>query len=264
MSPENQHNSDLGGRPPIDRDLLISRVVDDAASASDWDQLRSLAEYDSSVWRELFEAQRAQAELAQAVEQAIAIADEIDAPIEHLPQHGMRLRFRQVAQWGGWALAASVAIAFVATNLAGPSSSGVPANEAGIMPPIALGNGVQGAGSNAPSGFIASPPRQLPLVGTPPTQSPYAGDPFRMASTREQGRSEQLGEQLAEQIGEMPDRVLLEVRRRADGKLELVYVRRLIERAVVNESDLYKVKPDDAGIERTVPYRQRQPSSGPI
>ncbi|NRA58520.1 MAG: hypothetical protein HRU13_10460 [Phycisphaerales bacterium] len=262
MSPNDHNNTDKnpesGGRPPVDRDLLISRVVDDAASAADWDQLRSLAEYDPSVWRELFEAQRAQAELAQAVEQAIAIADEIDAPLEHLPRHGMRLRFRQVASWGGWAVAASVAIFFVAPNLTGPAPVIDGGNQAGIVPPLGTNqaNGsTQALGPYNPPEFIASPARELQL-GNPPSQSPYLTDPYRLASTRQ--------ERAAEQLGEMPDRVLLEVRRLPDGKLELVYVRRLIERAVVDEDSLYKVKPDDAGIERTVPYRQRRPSSGPI
>ena len=260
MSPKDHNNTESGGRSPVDRDLLISRVVDDAASAADWDQLRSLAEYDPSVWRELFEAQRAQGELAQAVEQAIAIADEVDAPIEHLPRNGMRLRFRQVASWGGWAVAASVAIFWMAPNLTGPASALDGGNQAGIAPSFVQGSSEQSLASNSRPQYVAGPARQLSLLGNPPTASSYLTDPFRMASTRQ----ETAAANSAEQLGEMPDRVLLEVRRRADGKFELVYVRRLIERAVVDEDDLYKVKPDDAGIERTVPYRQRRPSSGPI
>ncbi len=249
----NPMESDNPMREPADRDLLISRVVDDAASPGDWQQLRALAEYDPSVWRELFEAQHAQAELAQAVQQAIAIADGIDAPIDQLSAPAFRFRFRQAASWAGWAVAASVAVIWVAPHVNPPAPAlPVSANEqAGIVPPL-----------------VSSEPAASPLgtfetfgASSQPTPSMLAGnrsaltDPYRQASTVTPG---------TEQLAEMPDRVLLEVRPLPDGRLELIYVRRLIEKAIVDDGELYQVKPDDAGIDRTVPYRQRRPSSGPI
>jgi len=260
MSPMDHKNTERGGPPPPDRDLLVSRVVDDAASAADWDELRSLAEYDPSVWRELFEAQRAQAELTQAVQQAIAIADEVDAPVEHLPRAGLGLGLRQVASWGGWAVAASVAIFWMAPNLTSQTAAPLAGNQAGVSNPLGGQNTPEAQTPTQRNEYVLGEQSQQPLFGSPTNTQPYLNDPFRMASTQ----SEVTNRSEPQPLAEMPDRVLLEVRPRADGKLELIYVRRLIERAVVDEHDLYQVKPDDAGIQRTVPYHQRRPSSGPI
>lgn len=270
------HNNPGNARQPVDRDLLISRVVDDAASPGDWEQLRALADYDPSVWRELFEAQHAQAELAQAVQQAIAIADGIDAPVDLL-RGGYRFRLRQVSSWAGWAVAASVAIFWMAPNLTGPATpAGAPGGSlAGNTPApdtasseggafLAGASTERGAGDRESSGFVPYIPRGLatrdPVISdTPQYDSSFATQPYRMVSDLSGVQSPQ-----AQQLAEMPDRVLLEVRPLPNGQLELIYVRRLIEKAVVNEDDLYQVKPDDAGIDRTVPYRTRRPSSGPI
>lgn len=106
----------------IDRDMLISRVVDDQASDADWAQLRRLGEHDAGVWRELAEAQHEHAELCRAVESAIAVADDIDAPVEAGVRRRFAQRIRVVATWGGWAVAATLVLAWVST----PADSGVP------------------------------------------------------------------------------------------------------------------------------------------
>ncbi len=250
MSPTDHDNLEP---QPVDRDLLISRVVDDAATARDWDQLRALAEYDPSVWRELFEAQHAQADLARAVEQAIAIADGIDAPTDALTGPSLRFRIRKVAGWTGWALAAGVAIAWMAPQLT-PSR---PTSPLGTPQPGGQALPLAVAGNNT-----SSQPSRVELVD--PSQASgnplLAGGPSRRASTS----SAATPESTAHLVAEMPERTLLEVRPLPDGRLELIYVRKLIERAIVDDGDLYQVKPDDAGIDRTVPYRTRRPSSGPI
>lgn len=276
MSPMD-HNNPSNAREPVDRDLLISRVVDDAASAGDWEQLRALADYDPSVWRELFEAQHAQAELAEAVQQAIAIADGIDAPVDQLLGGGFRFRIRQVSTWAGWAAAASVAIFFMAPNLTGPATpagatggslaGNAPAPDTASSEGGALLAGAlteRDAGDRESSGFVPYIPRGLatrdPVISdTPQYDRSFASQPYRVVSDLSGVQTPQ-----SQQLAEMPDRVLLEVRPLPNGQLELIYVRRLIEKAVVNEDDLYQVKPDDAGIDRTVPYRTRRPSSGPI
>lgn len=253
MSAMDQNNSGPT-REPVDRDLLVSRVVDDAASPDDWQQLRALAEYDPSVWRELFEAQHAQAELAQAVQQAIAIADGIDAPVDHLGGPGLAYRLRKAAGWSGWALAASVAIVWVASAMDWRAAWG---DQAQVPGPggstLALGDAERSTPSGAGTGqFEAFNSTSQPAMGMLARQPQGSTEQFRTASTG------------VEQVGEMPDRVLLEVRPLADGRMELIYVRRLIEKAIVDEGELYQVKPDDAGIDRAVPYRTRRPSSGPI
>ena len=97
----------------IDRDMLISRVVDDQATDADWAQLRRLGENDAGVWRELAEAQHEHAELCRAVESAIAVADDIDAPVEAGVQRRFAQRIRVVTTWGGWAVAATLVLAWV-------------------------------------------------------------------------------------------------------------------------------------------------------
>ncbi|MFI4917459.1 MAG: hypothetical protein ACIAS6_13255 [Phycisphaerales bacterium JB060] len=243
---------------PVDRDLLISRVVDDAASSADWQQLRALAEYDPSVWRELFEAQHAQAELAQAVQQAIAIADSIDAPIDDRAGPTLRFRLRKAGNWAGWALAASVAVVWMAPHVT-PGGNQPPAptmNTAGAptgtQVPVARGV----TSERNPGDFETVDPRESPARTMLTREESPAARPYRRASA-DAGTG-------AQQLAEMPERVLLEVRPLADGRLELIYVRRLIEKSIVNDGDLYQVKPDDAGIDRAVPYRTRRPSSGPI
>jgi len=251
MSPMDQNNQEA--REPVDRDLLISRVVDDAASAEDWQQLRGLAEYDPSVWRELFEAQHAQAELSQAVQQAIAIADGIDAPVDNLGGMSLRFRFRQAATWAGWAVAATVAVVWVAPQLNGTTQTVPGANFAGPGSLVTLDGPSPNQLNNNP--YETIPDRTSVGRGTLADDRTF-GDNFREASTRSASG--------AEHLAEVPERVLLEVRPLPNGQVEVIYVRQLIEKSVMDEGDLYQVKPDDAGINRTVPYRQRRPSSGPI
>ena len=281
MSQMDQDNA-TPAREPVDRDLLISRVVDDAASAGDWAQLRALAEYDPSVWRELFEAQHAQAELAQAVQQAIAIADGIEAPVESLPGHGLRFRARQVAGWAGWAVAASVAVVWMAPHMMTTAAPPIAPSEPVASNSTAAETSArdlatrmtESTPAERPSerqfeSFGSFPPRGLasrdPVISDMPQyESRFASQPYRMVSDLSGTQSSAGRPSAGQPLAEMPDRVLLEVRPLPNGQLELIYVRRLIEKAVVDENDLYQVKPDDAGIDRTVPYRTRKPSSGPI
>lgn len=253
---------------PIDRDLLISRVVDDMASASDWLQLRAMAEIDASVWRELFEAQHAHSEFTQAVRQAIQFADGVDAPVGELSSPPLVYRFRQASRWAGWAVAAGVALAWVApAYLIGTTTENTtPIRNDSI---VLADEGTANAGrSRATTGADFDVVTESgPLVG------PYASRPAASLAGRPTEAGSPLGfdalrqvsaESGTQTVGEMPDRVLIEMRRLPDGRMELVYVRRVIEKAIVGENDLYQVVPDDTGTDRAVPLRQRRPSSGPI
>jgi hypothetical protein len=102
----------------VDRDILISRVIDDEASATDWARLKALAAGEPEIWRELFEMQRGQAELARAVERQLDIAEFIDAPVqEHLTVQ-LTHRVRRGLAWAGWAAAAAVAVAWIGMRVA--------------------------------------------------------------------------------------------------------------------------------------------------
>lgn len=97
----------------VDRDILISRVVDDEASSEDWARLKALAAQDSAIWRELFEAQRGQAELARAVERELDVAEFVHAPVEDHLTIQLSQRIRRGLAWAGWAAAAAVALAWI-------------------------------------------------------------------------------------------------------------------------------------------------------
>ncbi|GIK20322.1 MAG: hypothetical protein DYG93_05250 [Leptolyngbya sp. PLA2] len=94
-----------------DRDILISRALDGEATPEDWSAFRAMADRDPAIWRELAEAQQDRAELAAAVAHAVAVADDVSAPIEEHLSERLTFRIRTVAAWGGWALAAGLALA---------------------------------------------------------------------------------------------------------------------------------------------------------
>ncbi|MFG0285719.1 MAG: hypothetical protein ACF8R7_14975 [Phycisphaerales bacterium JB039] len=99
--------------PEVDKDILISRVVDDEASPEDWARLKALAAEDSAIWRDLFETQRAHAELASAVDRELSVAEYIDAPVQDHLTIQLTDRVRRGLSWAGWAAAAAVALAWV-------------------------------------------------------------------------------------------------------------------------------------------------------
>jgi len=111
----------------VDRDILISRVIDDEASPADWAQLKALAAAEPEIWRELFEMQHGQAELARAVERQLDVAEFIDAPVhDHLTVQ-LTHRIRRGMAWAGWAAAAALAVAWVSMRIAPEDPSEQPA-----------------------------------------------------------------------------------------------------------------------------------------
>ncbi len=118
----------------MNRDTLINRVVDDEASASDWEALKDIAARDATLWRDLAEAQHAHAELCAAVASATDGVDSIDAPVDDALRWRFAARVRTATTWGGWAAAAAVALAwFGGLHEAGPSS-GDQGNQASLLP----------------------------------------------------------------------------------------------------------------------------------
>jgi hypothetical protein len=105
-----------------DRDILISRVIDDEASAADWAQLKALAASEPQIWRDLFEMQRGQSELARAVESQLDVAEYIDAPVQDHLTAQLTQRVRRGLTWAGWAAAAAVAVAWVGIGAPEPGS----------------------------------------------------------------------------------------------------------------------------------------------
>lgn len=101
--------SNPGAYEPTREDVLIGRVVDGEAFASDWEALEKLAGADGGVWERLGRAQRSHARLERDVEDAIALADLVEIPRVAVATQSMNMRIRQ---YGGWAAAAALALAW--------------------------------------------------------------------------------------------------------------------------------------------------------
>lgn len=112
--------------PGLDRDLLISRVVDGRASSDDWTALDRLARADAVVWAELAQAQREHALLAGAVAEEVSRAERVELPGHHAASYKLSSRIRSAGAWGGWAAAAAVALAWM---------GGLPATQTGGLQP---------------------------------------------------------------------------------------------------------------------------------
>lgn len=113
-------------------DILISRVVDGVARPDDWDALEQMGAADSSVWRELAQAQRAEQVFRSAACEAAAVVDRVELPavgVVHA-EHRLKFRAQRVASWGGWAAAAALTLAFLGRGQVGAP----PGQTASIVP----------------------------------------------------------------------------------------------------------------------------------
>ncbi len=153
-----------------DKDILISRVVDDEATAEDWAALKELAASDPGVWQDLAEAQYTSIGLGSAVQAAIAIADGVEAPVHEHIRARLTLRAGSAAKWGGWLAAAAVTLAWMGAGMPGRERAG--GSSANLL---------SGAGSASDafkqyldlgkqSGQVVEEVPQLMLVETKPVQ----------------------------------------------------------------------------------------------
>lgn len=115
-----------------DKDILISRVVDDEATAEDWAALKELAASDPGVWQDLAEAQYTSIGLSSAVQAAIAIADGVEAPVHEHMRARLTIRAGSAAKWGGWLAAAAVTLAWMGAGMPGREGRG--RSDAGLVP----------------------------------------------------------------------------------------------------------------------------------
>ncbi len=195
----------------IEPDVLLSRVLDGEATPEDWAAFRAMASQDAAIWRDLAEAQQDRAALNEVIASALAIADEVEAPVELHLSESLARRARTAMSYGGWLVAAVVALAVV------------------FQPSFHTGA--------ADSGVVAA------------SLSPEQALREYFDRGAEQGRV----------LGEMPQPMVLQYAPTADGQgVEVVYVRQIVERAVVD--DMYRYGTDDSG--RPVPIRAELPSPG--
>lgn len=111
---------------------LISSVVDSNASSSEWNELTQLAENNPLVWRELANTLRDHQSFTRGVNAKVAVADNtplpenIIEPSYDLAPEDPALRPRRLGHWGGWAVAAMIALAWVGgINLTGTTGNGL-------------------------------------------------------------------------------------------------------------------------------------------
>lgn len=185
--------SGMGEPAPGDGDILITRIIDGEATPEDWAAFRALAVRQPSIWRELAECQQDHADLSGAVGSAARLADSIDLPVEHARSAQLSRRVRGVLAWGGWAMAAAVALAF-STKPGGQGASDM--NTAG---PSLLGPGV------------------IPVSNPDEAYDAYM----------------KLGQEQRRVVEEVPTRILVETRALEDGTFEVRYLRQILERVTV-------------------------------
>lgn len=118
----------------VDRDILITRVLDGEATPEDWAAFRAMAARDQAVWADLADAQQDRADLAAAVADAISIADHVEAPIHRHAGERLNARIKTGAAWLGWAAAAMVALAAFTGKLGTtPPTPGTDTQQAGLF-----------------------------------------------------------------------------------------------------------------------------------
>lgn len=198
-------------------EILINRVVDGEATPADWAELDVVAQRDPSIWARLAEAQRAQASLQRAVEDAFTVAELVDLP--HPSERLEQAWNARVRVWGGWLVAAVVAIAWV-----------------GNFAQIRALQQSQRAGVGA-AGEVG----QLAGVGGMTPEQLF--DAY-MQSGKANGRV----------VGEMP-MVMLESVPTSDGRAQITFVRPVVERAIVDQ--IYEMGQTDAGRPVPVPATRR-------
>jgi hypothetical protein len=193
------------------RDLLISRVIDGSASAEDWSSFRILASTDAEVWTDLSDAQREHEALCEVMHAASSIADGIDLPGGSGSPIVFESRVNAAARWGGWAVAAVLLLGWFTGTF-----SMNPSNTLGTNPQT---------GSIIP----------LNSAGTEQAFNQYL----------------QAGQANGQVVGEMPDHVVVETRPLIDGTVEVIYLRQVIERRVLDQA--YREAVDEFGNPVVVP-----------
>ncbi|MBX3405256.1 MAG: hypothetical protein KF869_00725 [Phycisphaeraceae bacterium] len=104
-------NLDIATRDRVD--LLVSRIADSEATPEDWGVFNDLAERHPWAWRDLARAQRDHAAMCAAVSAAVEPADFVTLPVRAGGRGAGASPSRMpMIGWGGWAVAACLALVF--------------------------------------------------------------------------------------------------------------------------------------------------------
>ncbi len=198
----------------VERDeLLISRVVDNDATTADWAELELLAQRDADVWRRLAGAIKSEAVVRVVLAQEVSVADGVDLPLEEpIPAPLSPVSKSLVARWNS-AVGWAAAILFAVLWIVGVGQQSKLASN-----PVAPGHNDMPAELSADDALIQ----------------------YFDAGMRE-GRL----------VGELP-RLVVETRPLPDQEaVEIVYLRRLLERRTVDE--FYDIDHTETGMPVATP-----------
>lgn len=223
-TPNDSNDQPVIGLPGDERDVLISRVIDGIATSEDWATFRAAAAHDPSIWSELADTQRIHESMCSHTDELVSIADRVELPGGLIDDQPMRAKMELVSRWGGWAAAAAILLVWF---VGGPIQhnqvvdSGIDTTStAGILNP----------------GLINSKPF---LDEAQPDQ---AFDQY-LSSGRSSGQV----------VGEMPEKIVIETRPMADGTIEVLYLRQIIERQIIDHA--YRDSYDETGNAISVPVK---------
>ncbi len=214
-TPMNNENNNSNGDSRMGgvtrEDVLIGRVVDHEASAGDWAELERLAHVDAGVWERLACAQRAHARLSAAVEDHVAVAELVEAEAVR-PRRDIA---GAIGRIGGWAVAASLAVAWgMMATMGGAPPSTTPG-------PVSVGTPKVDGGRGA---FEVDYP-----------SADEAEDQWLSAKQRE-------GSLVSEFPGE-----LLEVQATGDGEYRILVMRKFVEQKRIKNIDSWRFEVDEFG-----------------
>ena len=214
-------NDQLQPKPSDRRDVLIGRVVDGEASSQDWAEIRELAGDDQSIFAEIAELQDLRRDTMEMVDEVGDLAEGVELPLYMHPKSSPAGRLKFAGVWGGWAVAAMVAVAW----------------SIGLRPgdPLLVGDLNQGTQTGSLGGSVIQ----------------TAGDALQQYLD--------LGKESGEVVGELPSGIVLEKTPLTDGSgYEVLYIRPIIERAVVH--NVFREVQTESGQMKIVPAQLPQNS----
>lgn len=222
-NPGNGSGEPLDAGAEIARERLITRLTDNVASSRDWSELAVAARTDATIFADLADTRRMVETLSAEVEARVAVAEAVE--LEHDDEPELRI---EGGSGGG-----------------GRDDAGQPALPArwkmgwAVAAALALVTGWQ---------FVAANGR-VSATGKEPIQA--AG--ILNVTTPEKALDAyyELGKKAGVVVTELPQRYVLESRSLPDGRQEVLYLRQVLERSIVN--DVYRVGTDERGRPVLVP-----------
>lgn len=204
--------------PDSARDLLISRVIDGRANTADWDRFRALAANEPAIWCELADTQRQHEAVRDELSTMFSIADSVELPGGTIDDTHTRQRLGHVSRWGGWAAAAALLFVWSFGRQTLPSDADLNTDS-----PVQTGS-------------------MIPGIGLSDAEPEEAFEQYLNA-----------GQKSGVVIAEMPEQVVVDTTPLPDGTIEVLYLRQVIERRVIDQA--YRQVRDDAGNIIAVPIR---------